>query len=168
MNETITKEDLRLRRQELQALIIRETEQADIKHREAEIHKANSAAYAARIDEIDLWIKRSVSTRKSENVIPMHRPSRNTGEAKPSLRYRNPGATTDIVTTIYQAPGADFDQVTTTVFEKHRQHGTSRDSIAKMIRRMVREGIASRDGSRLYLTEKGKSAWEASPLYRAS
>lgn len=168
MSNAINVDDLRQRRRELQTLIVQESERADSKRREAEQHTANAAAFATRVEELDLWIDRFANKEVFENVIQMRRPSEKSHEVNPSLRYRNPGPTTEIVTLIYQAPGSDIERITTTVFDKYKHQGTTRDTVGKMVRRMIREGFASRDGSKLHLTEKGKTAWEASPLYRAS
>jgi len=168
MSNAINIDDLRQRRQELQAVIAQESERADIKRREAEQHAANAATYLTRVDELELWIERFGSKHDSQNVIPMRRLAGQSERIKPSLRYRNPGATTDIVTLIYQAPGIKIEHITTTVFDKYKNQGTTRDTVGKMIRRLIREGFACRDGSKLFLTEKGKAAWESSPLYRAS
>lgn len=149
MRETITKAELREWRREFQALAAREKKQAVIKSREAKLHEASSAVYSASIDEIDLWLNRRARPRTS-------------------LRYRNPGATTDIVKLIYDTPGIEFDQLALTVHDHYSNQGTTMDTVNKMIRRLVREEYARRDGSKLFLTDICRAAWETSPLYPAS
>ena len=104
MNDVITAGRLRRRRRELEAQIAHENENANAKFREAERHKANASEYTARLDELDHAMKVGSHKRTPENVIPTRRLD-DGGATKVSLRYRNPGATTDIVTLTYNTPG---------------------------------------------------------------
>ena len=168
MNDAITAERLRLRRQTLAGSIVQENAQADIKEREAERHRSNAADFAIRLDEIDGLLKEINGRHDSQNVIPMRPAAGDAIPTKPSLRYRNPGATSDIVALAYDTPGISIDSAITTVYEKYRHEGTTSETISKMVRRMIREGYAYREGSKLFLTDLCKNAWESSPLYRAS
>jgi hypothetical protein len=46
------------------------------------------------------------------------------------LRYRHPGATTDIVTLTYNTPGTEIDVIVTTIHEKYKYQGTTREVVS--------------------------------------
>jgi hypothetical protein len=168
MKDVFTAADLRVRRQELVRIIANETEQAETKAREAEQHQGNAERHRMRLDEIDYLLTGVGQTQTTVNIIPMRKPSAQTPHTKPILRYRTPGATTDIVMLAYDTPGIAVEQLITTVYDKYKGQGTSRDTVSKMVNRLIREQYAYREGSKIYLTDVCKRAWEASPLNLAS
>jgi hypothetical protein len=160
MTDTTMEEYAQGRCRELEAQAAQETQNAAVKFREAEQHKAKAAEISIRLDELASVLKSGKRQTLPKNVIPMHQPRR-LERQKPSLRYRHPGVTTDIVTLLYTAPGTEIESVITRIYDAYKDQGTTRDTLGKMIRRLIREGYAYRDGIKLHLTEKCKAAWEA-------
>ena len=112
MSGTISAEHLLERRQELQAIIARETEWSKIKYSQAAEHAANAAAYTARLDELNRYLDRIASLRDS-NDAPIN-PERQRGK-RGYRPYHFPGITTDVVRLVYTAPGIAIDDVLTSV-----------------------------------------------------
>lgn len=168
MGESITTNVLRLRRQELARAYTEETKSAEVKSRQAEEHWLNVERFQARIDEIDELLASIGQSHQVENVILLRKPVEVLPRTKPSQRYRTPCATTDIVAMAYATPGIEVEQLITSVYEKYKDQGTSRDTINKMVNRLIREKYASKRRGRLMLEDVCKRAWESSPLYRTS
>jgi uncharacterized membrane protein YheB (UPF0754 family) len=164
----VKQDKLKQRRDELARMIANDLEQAQLKSREAAQHRLDAEHNQIRVDEIDSWLENECKSPTVENVIHLHKPTAKTTRSKPILRYRTPGATTDIVMLVYSTPGIAIEQLITEVSEKYKAQGTSRDTISKMVNRLIRERYAYREGSKIYLTDVCKRAWEASPLYLAS
>jgi len=166
MNGAISLEKLRQRRKELVESVAREVECAVAREREAAEHRAYSGTLTIRLEEVEYLLGQSDAETDSENVIPMRKPGHEA--TKPSLRYRNPGATTDIVAMAYESHGIDYEKLVDAIYLKYRHEGTTKETVKKLIYRMIQEGYAVRKGNRLELTDICRAAWEASPLYKAS
>lgn len=168
MGETITAEDLRLRRQDWARALADEAACAELKSREMKQHRLNAERLQARIDEIDELLATIGQSHVTGNVIPLRKSPEVVSRTKPGLRYRTWCATTDIVAVAYATPGIDIASLVATVYDKYKGQGTSRDTIVKMVNRLIREKYALRRRGKLYLEDVGKRAWEASPLFQAS
>lgn len=161
MKDDINQEKLRARRIELAEAIKREIGQAESKEQEAINHRAAATSLGIRLEEVDYLLGNAVEM-ESENVIPMRKPKEQ--RTKSSLRYRQPCATTDIVIMAYP-DGIEYDRLVDAISEKY---GSTKETVKKMLYRMVQEEYAVRKGTRFELTDICRQAWEASPLYKAS
>jgi hypothetical protein len=166
MKTEITAAKLRRRRQELTDAIADEIERGEFTARKPGEYFSPIERYRIRLVEVDRLLAHIGSLCDHGGHLARE-PGTRASRTKPHLRYRWPGATTDLVRLAYATPGIELEALVTAVYDSHKTQGTRRETIRKMVLRLIRERYAYREGSRLYLAEVGRKAWEASPLYSA-
>ena len=162
---------LKTRRAKVAASIALEKKTEEAAQRQMKQSRENIADLKVRLNEIDHQMQELGVADDEENVIHMRRDktgagNESGGRTRPELRYRHPGPTTDIVAMAYQCVGMDIGELADKAQALHKAKGIARTTIMKLIRRMIHEGYAYREGTRFFLTPLCKKAWESSPLFR--
>jgi hypothetical protein len=166
MEEYISTASIRRKLQDVLQEQQRETVAATHYEGLAKACRGKAAAFQPRVDLLQELLSEAVDEPIQENVIPLRNKVAPDQGIKPERKFRTPGVTTDIANKVYHQPGVLLGFVTAAMHEKHPD--TDPGTIRRMVNRMVREGYMRRDADKLFLTDLGIEALEASPLREAA